>query len=181
METTRENYDALLEEVMQEIPPKPEQRQPMDKETWAAAQKAQREELYALADQVAGRALSDPAALRQFIETQARLGGESAANTLILMERYPKAARVHTFEEWKQMGRSIRPGEQALSLLARGREYVRDDGATGVFMRIRKVFDVRQTTGRAIKQRPIHGEYNRIKALLTDIAFVRCSGQEESL
>ena len=103
METTRENYDALLEEVMREIPPKPEQRQPMDKETWAAAQKAQREELYALADQVAGRALSDPAALRQFIETQARLGGESAANTLILMERYPKAARVHTFEEWKHI------------------------------------------------------------------------------
>ena len=33
METTRENYDALLEEVMREIPPKPEQRQPMDKET----------------------------------------------------------------------------------------------------------------------------------------------------
>lgn len=178
METTRENYDALLEEVMQEIPPKPEQRQPMDKETWAAAQKAQREELYTLADQVAGRALSDPAALRQFIETQARLGGESAANTLILMERYPKAARVHTFEEWKQMGRSIRPGEQALSLLARGREYVREDGATGVFMRIRKVFDVRQTTGRAIKQRPIHGEYNRIKALLTDTPVPVCLSEE---
>lgn len=178
METTRENYDALLEEVMREIPPKPEQRQPMDKETWAAAQKAQREELYALADQVAGRALSDPAALRQFIETQARLGGESAANTLILMERYPKAARVHTFEEWKRMGRSIRPGEQALSLLARGREYVREDGATGVFMRIRKVFDVRQTTGRAIKQRPIHGEYNRIKALLTDTPVPVCLSEE---
>lgn len=178
METTRENYDALLEEVMRGIPPKPEQRQPMDKETWAAAQKAQREELYALADQVAGRALSDPAALRQFIETQARLGGESAANTLILMERYPKAARVHTFEEWKRMGRSIRPGEQALSLLARGREYVREDGATGVFMRIRKVFDVRQTTGRAIKQRPIHGEYNRIKALLTDTPVPVCLSEE---
>lgn len=94
------------------------------------------------------------------------------------MERYPKAARVHTFEEWKQMGRSIRPGEQALSLLARGREYVREDGATGVFMRIRKVFDVRQTTGRAIKQRPIHGEYNRIKALLTDTPVPVCLSEE---
>lgn len=49
----------------------------MDKETWAAAQKAQREELYALADQVAGRALSDPAALRQFIETQAGWEGKA--------------------------------------------------------------------------------------------------------
>lgn len=154
METTRENYDALLEEVMQEIPPKPEQRQPMDKETWAAAQKAQREELYALADRVADRVLSDPAALRQFIEIQARLGGESAVNTLILMERYPKAARVHTFEEWKRMGRSIRPGEQALSLLARGREYVREE------------------------QRPIHGEYNRIKALLTDTPVPVCLSEE---
>lgn len=107
METTRENYDALLEEVMREIPPKP----------GAAAAHGQGD-VGSSAESPAGgivcpgrpglpgRALSDPAALRQFIETQARLGGESAANTLILMERYPKAARVHTFEEWKQMGRS---------------------------------------------------------------------------
>ena len=174
METTRENYDALFDEVMKEIPPQPEQRQPVDKEAWAAAQKAQREELYALADQAAGRALSDPAALRQFIEIQARLGGESAANTLILMEKYPEATRIHTFEEWKRMGRSIKSGEQALSLLARGREYVREDGTTGVFMRIRKVFDVGQTTGRAIKQRPVHAVYNRIKALLTDTPVPVC-------
>lgn len=59
-----------------------------------------------------------------------------------------------------------------------GREYVREDGATGVFMRIRKVFDVRQTTGRAIKQRPIHGEYNRIKALLTDTPVPVCLSEE---
>ena len=142
METPRETYDALFEEVAREIPPQPEQRQLMDKAAWSAEQKALREELYALADRVADRVLSDPAALRQFIETQARLGGESAVNTLILMEKYPEAARTHTFEEWKRMGRSIQSGEQAIALLARGREYVREDGTTGVFMRIRKVFDV---------------------------------------
>ena len=74
METTRENYDALLEEVMQEIPPKPEQRQLMDKEAWSAEQKALREELYALADRVADRVLSDPAALRQFIRNPGPIG-----------------------------------------------------------------------------------------------------------
>ncbi|HIR68615.1 MAG TPA: hypothetical protein IAC97_04525 [Candidatus Pelethousia gallinarum] len=178
METPRETYDALFEEVAREIPPQPEQRQLMDKTAWAAEQKALREELYALADRVADRVLSDPAALRQFIETQARLGGESAVNTLILMEKYPEAARTHTFEEWKRMGRSIQSGEQAIALLARGREYVREDGTTGVFMRIRKVFDVRQTTGRSIKQRPVHAVYNRIKALLTDTPVPVCLSED---
>ena len=46
METPRETYDALFEEVVREIPPQPEQRQLMDKAAWSAEQKALREELY---------------------------------------------------------------------------------------------------------------------------------------
>ena len=45
METPRETYDALFEEVVREIPPQPEQRQLMDKAAWSAEQKALREEL----------------------------------------------------------------------------------------------------------------------------------------
>lgn len=168
METKRENYDSLFAELAQEAPQQPEARQPVDKEAWAAAQKAQREELYALADQMADRALSDPAILRQYIETQARLGGESTTNTLILMEKYPEASHTRTFEEWHRMDRSVKPGEQAISLLSRGREYVREDGTKGAYMQTRKVFDVRQTTGRALRQQPVHATFNRIKALMTD-------------
>lgn len=177
METTRENYDALLEEVMREIPPKPEQRQPM-----AQGDVGSSAESPAGGIVCPGRPGCRPGAVRSCRPRQSskpRPGwrGKRCEYADPHGEIPEGGPRPH-LRGMEANGPLHSAWRASLSLLARGREYVREDGATGVFMRIRKVFDVRQTTGRAIKQRPIHGEYNRIKALLTDTPVPVCLSEE---
>ena len=162
---TRENYDALFQESPQAVAPAPsEPRAPMDKEAWAAKQKEQRETLYERADRMA----DDPAALQRYLKAQALLGRSGVTNTLLLMEQCPGATRVHSFEEWQRMGRSVKRGEQANLVFERGREYVREDGSMGAFQNVKRVFDVRQTAGKPLRQPPIHPVRNRLKALMTN-------------
>ena len=170
---TRENFDALFQETPLPAPATPEPRQPMDKEAWAAKQKEQREALYAQADVMADRVLGEPESLKAYLQAQARLGKISVTNTLLLMGQRPGAARVHSFEEWQRMGRSVKRGEKASLVLEPGREYVKEDGSLGVSYNVKWVFDVRQTGGRDVRQPPIHPVRNRLKALMTETA-VEC-------
>ena len=176
---TRENYDALFQESPQAAAPAPsEPRAPMDKEAWAAKQKEQRETLYERADRMADAVLDDPAALQRYLKAQALLGRSGVTNTLLLMEQCPGATRVHSFEEWQRMGRSVKRGEQASLVFERGREYVREDGSIGAFQNVKRVFDVRQTAGKPLRQPPIHPVRNRLKALMTNTSVpVRLSDE----
>ena len=161
------NYDGLFEDSKDYQKEGP---QMLDKEAWAAKQKAQREALYTQADGMADKVLGDPEYLRAYLEAQARLGRATITNTLLLMAQRPGASRVHTFEEWQRMGRSIKSGEQASLIFQKGREYVREDGTIGAFQNVRRVFDIRQTTGKAVKQPPIHPVKHRLKALMAETA-----------
>ncbi len=162
---TRESYDNLFQEA--QAPTAPEPRQAMSKEEWAALQKEQREALYAQADAMADRVLGESERLKAYLQAQARLGRASVTNTLLLMEQRPGASRVHSFQEWQRMGRSVNRNEKASLVLEPGREYVKDDGSLGVSYNVKRVFDVKQTGGRDLRQAPIHPVRNRLKALMT--------------
>ena len=63
-----ENYDNLFEQ-------QPEQtKQPFDREVWAQQKREQRQELYNLIEEMSEKTLTDPSALSDYLNMQARLG-----------------------------------------------------------------------------------------------------------
>lgn len=68
-----ENYDNLFEQ-------QPEQtEQPFDREAWAQQKREQRQELYNLIEEMSEKTLTDPSALSDYLNMQARLGKASVA------------------------------------------------------------------------------------------------------
>ena len=66
-----ENYDNLFEQ-------QPEQtEQPFDREAWAQQKREQRQELYGLIEEMSEKTLTDPSALSDYLNMQARLGKTS--------------------------------------------------------------------------------------------------------
>ena len=139
-------------------------RPQLTKEEYAAKKKAERDSLYALADEMAQEVLRDGEAFRGFLDVQARFDRYSATNALLIYAQNDEATRLRDFDGWKERGIYVRKNETGISILEAGDSYVTEDGRTGYYYNVKKVFDVSQTNGK----RPPAPTVNRDpKALIT--------------
>lgn len=78
------NFDDIFE-------PAP-QAEDFDKEAWAAKKKAERDEVYALADATAEEVCADGGKFRDYLNVQANFRHYSATNALLILATKPDAA-----------------------------------------------------------------------------------------
>ena len=158
-----ENYDNLFER-------QPEQtEQPFDREAWARQKREQRQELYNLIEEMSEKTLTDPSALSDYLNMQARLGKASVANTLLVVAQKPDATFIANYDDWQKRGRSVKRGEKAALVLEANGEYERPDGTMGVNFDVKRVFDISQTYGKPIRERTAPPIKTALKAITTNV------------
>ena len=158
-----ETYDNLFEQ-------QPEQtEQPFDREAWAQQKREQRQELYNLIEEMSEKTFTDPSALSDYLNMQARLGKTSVANTLLVVAQKPDATFIANYDDWQKRGRSVKRGEKAALVLEANGEYERPDGTMGVNFDVKRVFDISQTYGKPIRERTAPPIKTALKAITTNV------------
>ena len=134
------NFDDIFE-------PAP-QAEDFDKEAWAAKKKAERDEVYALADATAEEVCADGGKFREYLDVQANFRHYSATNALLILAAKPDARRLGDKDFWRDQGVYIKRQEfgRPIKIVESNGEYTRDDGSIGVSYNIKRVYDISQTT-----------------------------------
>ena len=143
------NFDDIFE-------PAP-QAEDFDKEAWAAKKKAERDEVYALADATAEEVCADGGKFRDYLDVQANFRHYSATNALLILATKPDARRLGDKDFWRDQGVYIKRQEfgRPIKIVESNGEYTRDDGSIGVSYNIKRVYDISQTTSRMRAQPPV--------------------------
>lgn len=143
------NFDDIFE-------PAP-QAEDFDKEAWAAKKKAERDEVYALADATAEEVCADGGKFRDYLDVQANFRHYSATNALLILATKPDARRLGDKDFWRDQGVYIKRQEfgRPIKIVESNGEYTRDDGSIGVSYNIKRVYDISQTTSRMKAQPPV--------------------------
>lgn len=120
------NFDDIFE-------PAP-QAEDFDKEAWAAKKKAERDEVYALADATAEEVCADGGKFREYLDVQANFRHYSATNALLILAAKPDARRLGDKDFWRDQGVYIKRQEfgHPIKIVESNGEYTRDDGSIGV-------------------------------------------------
>lgn len=143
------NFDDIFE-------PAP-QAEDFDKEAWSAKKKAERDEVYALADATAEEVCTDGGKFRDYLDVQANFRHYSATNALLILATKPDARRLGNKDFWRDQGVYIKRQEfsRPIKIVESNGEYTRDDGSIGVSYNIKRVYDISQTTSRMRAQPPV--------------------------
>jgi hypothetical protein len=139
------NYDDLFTG-------QPAPQEEFNKDAWAAKKQAERESVYAMIDEHVHDMSVDGGVFQGYLDVQARFDLYSVSNAILIAAQCPEATKLADFDTWKADGVYVKQGQEAISILEPGKEYTRqEDGSTGVFCNVKKVFDISQTNSR---QRP---------------------------
>lgn len=143
------NFDDIFEPVPQ--------NEDFDKAAWAAKKKAERDEVYALADATAEEVCADGSKFREYLDVQANFRHYSAANALLILAEKPDARRLGDKDFWRDQGVYIKRQElgRSIKIIESNGEYPREDGSIGVSYNIKRVYDISQTTSRMRAPQPV--------------------------
>ena len=149
----------------------------LSKEDFAAKKKAERDDVYALADNTALAVAGDGGKFQQYLDMQSKFGRYSAVNTLLIMAQKPEATRVADFDKWKERGGSVRGGATSFAILE-SKEYAKDDGSPAIGYDVKKVFDISQVDTRKMEAPPPQPTYTdrQILQALISKAPMKISG-----
>lgn len=133
------------------------QSEEFDKEAWAAQKKAERDDVYALADATAEEVCKDSGKFRDYLDVQANFRHYSATNALLILAFNKDARKLGDKDYWRDQGVYIKRQEfgRPIKIIESNGEYTRDDGSIGVSYNIKKVYDISQTTSRIKAQPPV--------------------------
>ena len=137
--------DRLLDDLMGAPVQKEERASPNPA---AAKKKAERDELYALANATAEAVCADGGKFREYLDVQAAFRNYSATNALLILATKPNACRLGDKDFWRDQGVYIKRQEfgRPIKIVESNGEYTRDDGSIGVSYNIKRVYDISQTT-----------------------------------
>ena len=158
------NFDDIFESAPQ--------TDEFDKEAWAAKKKAERDEVYALADATAEAVCADGGKFRDYLDVQAAFRNYSATNALLILATKPDARRLGDKDFWRDQGVYIKRQEfsRPIKIVESNGEYTRDDGSIGVSYNIKRVYDISQTTARTRAPQAVSHD---ARALLNALIYKR--------
>lgn len=132
---------------------KPDQREevPFDKDSWAEKKQAERKDAYAMIDDYVSEMGGNGDMFHTYLDVQARFDRYSVSNAVLIAAQYPEATKLADFDTWRDSGVHVLKDEESITILEPGEKYERDDGSTGNYCNVKKVFDISQTNSR---QRP---------------------------
>ena len=117
-----------------------------NRSVWARQQQEERDKAFLWIKEMTEKIRTDQKAARTYLDIQARFGGCSVNNAMLIASQRPDAKELAPLDEWQKKGEGIKKGELGIILLEFGKEYVKKDGTKGRYYNIKKVFDVSQTT-----------------------------------
>ena len=135
------------------------------KEEYAALKKQEREETWMQIDGQAQSVFKDGASLQKFLDFMAgQYNMPKVPNLLLLYSQNPEVKLVKSFDEWKHDRRSLRTG-------VHGYTYIIDtkyekDGEMRSGYAISKGYDITQTKGRPLEERPQRDIHTLLEAVL---------------
>jgi hypothetical protein len=152
----------------------------LSKEDYAAKKKAERDEVFALADNTAMEVAGDGDRLQQYLDVQSTFTRYSAVNVLLILAQKPESTRLSDFDHWKAQGAYVKPGQAAISIVE-PHEYRKNDGKPGTGYNIKKVFDISQVDARKVKATAPTPSFTQrqILAALVDKAPMKVSSVPE--
>ena len=139
--------------------------QKLSKEEYAALKKQEREETWMQIDGQAQSVFKDGASLQKFLDFMAgQYNMPKVPNLLLLYSQNPEVKLVKSFDEWKHDRRSLRTG-------VHGYTYIIDtkyekDGEMRSGYAISKGYDITQTKGRPLEERPQRDIHTLLEAVL---------------
>ena len=139
--------------------------QKLSKEEYAALKKQEREETWMQIDGQAQSVFRDGASLQKFLDFMAgQYNMPKVPNLLLLYSQNPEVKLVKSFDEWKHDRRSLRTG-------VHGYTYIIDtkyekDGEMSSGYAISKGYDITQTKGRPLEERPQRDIHTLLEAVL---------------
>jgi hypothetical protein len=142
----------------------------LSKEEYAAKKKAERDEVYALADQTALEVASDGGKFQQYLDVQGRFDRYSVNNALLILAQRPDATRFGELKYWRTQKVFIKSSElkNGFTILKQGDEYRRRDGGVGVSYPPTTVYDISQAERKILPpQASVYEERQILSALIT--------------
>lgn len=139
--------------------------QKLSKEEYAALKKQERKETWMQIDGQAQSVFRDGASLQKFLDFMAgQYNMPKVPNLLLLYSQNPEVKLVKSFDEWKHDRRSLRTG-------VHGYTYIIDtkyekDGEMRSGYAISKGYDITQTKGRPLEERPQRDIHTLLEAVL---------------
>ena len=139
--------------------------QKLSKEEYAALKKQEREETWMQIDGQAQSVFQDGASLQKFLDFMTgQYNMPKVPNLLLLYSQNPEVKLVKSFDEWKHDRRSLRTG-------VHGYTYIIDtkyekDGEMRSGYAISKGYDITQTKGRPLEERPQRDIHTLLEAVL---------------
>ena len=139
--------------------------QKLSKEEYAALKKQEREETWMQIDGQAQSVFKDGASLQKFLDFMTgQYNMPKVPNLLLLYSQNPEVKLVKSFDEWKHDRRSLRTG-------VHGYIYIIDtkyekDGEMRSGYAISKGYDITQTKGRPLEERPQRDIHTLLEAVL---------------
>lgn len=167
------NYDDILMAAEQKS------SQSFDKDEWADKKKSEREEVYAMLDEITDEISVDGGKFQQYLDIQSCFSHYSVGNALLIMKQMPQATRIKDFEGWKENRVSIRRNQRGIRILEPGDEYQREDGSIGTSYNVKKVFDISQTKAKRTLENQQHPEERSVLMALVSRTPVPLQTVEE--
>lgn len=125
---------------------------PFNKEEWAAAKQAQRQEAYEMIDNTCAEMMKSGDSFRQYLDVQGRFDRYSVNNAILVSAQMPEATQLKERAAWKQSRVYVNKDAQKVVILEPGKEYTRDDGTKAVGYNAKEVFDVSETSAKDRQQ-----------------------------
>ena len=125
---------------------------PFNKEEWAAAKQAQRQEAYELINTTCEKMMTDGNAFRQYLDVQGRFDRYSVGNAILVSAQKPEATQLKDYSSWKQSRVYVNRDAHKVFILEPGKEYTRDDGTKAVGYNAKEVFDISETSAKDRQQ-----------------------------
>ena len=121
---------------------------PFNKEEWAAAKQAQRQEAYEMIDNTCAEMMKSGDSFRQYLDVQGRFDRYSVNNAILVSAQMPEATQLKERAAWKQSRVYVNKDAQKVVILEPSKEYTRGDGSKAVGYNAKEVYDISETSAK---------------------------------
>lgn len=154
------NIDDIISSVShgtteEDIPRTGSKSKLFDKETYAQKKQSERETLFAMIDDTATAIVYDDVSFKNYLDVVSRFDKYSVVNTLLIFAQKPTATKLADAEHWKNENVYVKKGQKAISILGPGEKYTGTDGTEKTGYKVRKLFDIAQTTAPKASENPL--------------------------
>jgi hypothetical protein len=118
------------------------------KDDFAAAKKAEREEMSGWSDEKITAFTSDPAQYQSYLDFQADNPNVTPGNLALARAQIPDCQKVNSMKRWNDLGRQINKGERGFKVFVR--ENYMDAGVRRAGYAVGRMFEIAQTKGKPL-------------------------------